>query len=191
MQIDRTSLTFSDEEKQKTLDVIGAAVDDRGLIVTFKQVLNVVNDRAAPNSEQPIVWNQQLKVQPGLYQVRVAVRERDSGLTGSVQQWIEVPDFSKPRLLLSSIFLGERKSARPDEKFANGARSVTVNVDHRFARSSILRYQTYIYNLSNNAESPRDIDIQTRVLRDNRAVVTSPPVRVPTNTTNDLMRLPY
>jgi VWFA-related protein len=191
MQIDRNSLNFAEDEKQKTFDVIGAAVDDRGLIVTFKQVLNVANDRTLQSSEQPIIWNQQLKLQPGLYQVRVAVRERESGLTGSVQQWIEVPDFAKPRLLLSSIFLAERKAARLDEKFATGAKSITVNVDHRFARSSVLRFQTYIYNVSGNSTASRDIDIQTRVLRDNRAFITSTPVQVPTNTTNDLTRLPY
>lgn len=190
IQVDRAAFSFADGEDHKTLDVIGAALDDRGIIVTFKQVVNVAKDSASPNVSQPIIWNEQLKIQPGLYQVRVAVRERDTGRTGSAHQWIEVPDLAKGRLQLSSVFLGERKVSRTDEKFATGARSVTVDVDHRFARTSALRFQTYIYNASLTAGVP-DVEIQAQVLYDNRAVMTKASVKLPTDSTKDLSRLPY
>ena len=141
MQIDRTALNATSEKK---IDVIGAAVDDRGLIVTFKQVLTITPDSALQN-QQPVVWNQQLKLQPGLYQVRVAVRDRETGHTGSAQQWIEVPDIASGKLQMSSLFLGERKATPADERFAT-PRAIAIDVDHRFARASVLRFQTYVYN---------------------------------------------
>ena len=191
MQIDRAALDVATGPAKKSeVDVIGAAIDDRGIIVTFKQLLTIAPDPSSQNQAQPIVWNQQLKLQPGLYQVRVAVRERATGRTGSAQQWIEVPDIASGQFQMSSLFLGERKAAPQDEKFATAPQPITVDVDHHFARASVMRFQTYVYNAARNGSAP-DVEIQTRVLRDGRTVVTMPLARVPTDTTKDLTRLPY
>jgi VWFA-related protein len=184
MQIDRTALNETSEMK---IDVIGAAVDDRGIIVTFKQVLTITPDPAAQN--QTVVWNQQLKLQPGLYQVRVAVRDRESGYTGSAQQWIEVPDLASGKLQMSSLFLGERKATPADERFAS-PRAIAIDVDHRFARTSVLRFQTYVYNAAKGAMPP-EVEIQARVLKSGKTVMSLAAARVPTDTTKDLVRLPY
>jgi VWFA-related protein len=193
MQIEREALDAGTGEAEKSeIDVLGAAIDDRGVIVTFKQVLTVTADPSTQNQRQPVVWNQQLKLPPGLYQVRVAVRERSSGRTGGAQQWIEVPDLSTGRFALSSLFLGERKAAARDEKFATAARPIMIDVDHRFTRSSVLRFQTYVYNAARGGPaSPPDVEIQTRVFRDNQAIVNAAAVKLPTDTTKDLARLPY
>ena len=196
MQLERGALEVAaGDAKRSEVDVLGAAVDDRGVVVTFKQVLTVTQDPSAENLRQPVVWHQQLSLPPGLYQVRVAVRERATGRAGGAQQWIEVPDFSAGRFSLSSLFLGERKAARPDEKFAtaNGPSPVRVAVDRRFPRSSVLRYQTYVYNAPRGAGGAEpDVEIQARVLqRDGRPAVTVAPARLPTDTTKDLTRLPY
>lgn len=193
MQIEREALDMATGEAQKSeVDVLGAAIDDRGVVVTFKQVLTVTPDPSSQNQQQPVVWNQQLKLPPGLYQVRVAVRERRSGRTGGAQQWIEVPDLSTGRFSLSSLFLGERKATGRDEKFATAPRPIMVDVDHHFARSSVLRFQTYIYNAARGgAASSPDVEIQTRVFRDNQMIVNAASVKLPADTTKDLARLPY
>lgn len=110
MQIPREVFDFSAEQK-KEIDVIGAAIDDRGLIYTFKQLLTVTPQ---PGGEAivPVVWHQPLDIRPGLYQVRVAVRERATGRTGSAMEWIEIPKAAKPSLAMSSLFLGERERSQ-------------------------------------------------------------------------------
>jgi hypothetical protein len=189
MQIDRTNLALTAENAGKTeIDVIGAAIDDRGLIVTFKQVLTVVPDSSTSN--QTVVWHQRLRVQPGLYQVRVALRERSSGRTGGAQQWIEVPDFSKGTFGMSTLFLAERKAAAADAKLSAAPQPIGVDVDQRFSRTSVLRFQTYIYNAAHSTNSPA-IEIQVRVLLNNRTIMALANARVPTDTTKDLARLPY
>jgi VWFA-related protein len=192
MQIERWAFNFdsSDEAQKRELDVIGAAMDDRGVIVTFKQVLTVAQDSTARKQGLPALWNQQLRLPPGLYQVRVAVRERGSGRTGSAQQWIEVPDISRGGLQLSSLFLAERSSSTGEQSSA--PRTLMVDVDHRFARSSVLRYQTYVYNAAPaGPNSAPDVEVQTRVLRDGRTLVTQPTQKVPTAPPADPARLPY
>ncbi len=185
MQTERKALVLDPQgsAKQAFLDVIGAAVDDRGIIVTFKQVVTIVPESSAPGAESAVVWNQQLSLPPGLYQVRVAVRERATGRTGGAQQWIEIPDAAQARLGLSSIFLGERKGESEHEGEA-GRRAVTVDVEHKFARTSALRFQTYVYNAGGRA-----VWIRAQVFRGRQQVMSVAPAKVPM--TGDPARMPY
>ncbi|MBD0327622.1 MAG: hypothetical protein ICV68_14390, partial [Pyrinomonadaceae bacterium] len=125
---------------------------------------------------------------PGLYQVRVAARDERSRRTGSAMQWIEIPDLSKGNLSLSSLFLGERGAPTPETKEDAGPRAIMVNVDHRFQRSSVLRFQTYVYNAARGAGSP-DVRIQAQVFRNKRQVMSTSLDKVPV--VGDLARLPF
>jgi VWFA-related protein len=191
MQIPREAFNSdpASAKPQSEVDVIGAAIDDRGLIYTFKQVLTVT---LTPESARtPVVWNQQLTVRPGLYQVRVAVRERGTSRTGSAMEWIEVPSLAPATLSMSSLFLGERAAADvTSDKPANEPRPVRVDVDHRFPRTSVLRYQTYVYHAARNAGDP-NVWIDVRVLRGSRQVMFVAPSKIPPNVSTDSWRLPY
>ena len=188
MQIDRAALGLDSSSGGKTeVDVIGAAVDDRGLIYTFKQILTVI-PQVGPEPV-PVIWNQQLNVQPGLYQVRVAVRDRRTGLSGSAMQWIEVPAVERDRFIMSSLFLGERHAGNPSEQ-SRGPQSVRVDVDHRFPRTSVLRFQTYVYNASRTGGAP-DVWVQAKVRRGNQSVAETAPNKIPPDVSNDPASLPY
>ena len=193
MQIRREAFNFNatGQPRKAEVDVIGAAIDDRGLIYTFKQLLTVTPDASGESPQVPVIWNQQLNVKPGLYQVRVAVRERASGRTGSAMQWIEVPEPAPGRFALSSIFLGERKTEEsPNENAASGPRPVVVDVDHKFMRTSILRFQLYIYNAAQIAGEP-DVWVQADLFRGPQKVMSLSPGKVPIRNLKDLSRLPY
>lgn len=184
MQIERQFLDLHRPEQQdKTeLDVIGVVIDDRGEASTFKQIVTV---KAKPSSEeQAVTWHQELALTPGIYQIRVAVRERSTGLLGSARQWIEVPETSA-RFALSSLFLGERKAAPAQPA---GPAPITLDVDRHFARSSILRYQTYVYNPA-LAGGQSDVRIQATVLSNRRQMMTVAPATVPA--TGDPKQLAY
>lgn len=90
MQFDSRMISFdrSAGKDSAIVDVLGAAIDDRGVFSTFRQKLDVPREAVAAD---PLVkWKQALLLPPGLYQVRVAVRDRQSGRTGSAMMWIEV-----------------------------------------------------------------------------------------------------
>lgn len=192
MQIPREVFNFDSAgaPQKSELDVIGAAIDDRGLIYSFKQVLTVT-PRPAGQAPLPVIWNQHLNVRPGLYQLRVAVRERSSGRTGSSMEWIEVPKAASPQLAISSLFLGERRAESNTEQAATREpQAVPIEVDRRFARSSVLRFQTYVYNASRNAGAP-DVWIDARILRGNQPVMIVSPNKIPPDVSRDTWRLPY
>ena len=190
MQINRDAFEFDENDNagKTEVDVIGAAIDDRGIILTFKQLLTLRPESLSQAEKALIVWNQQLSVPPGLYQVRVAVRDRKTGRTGSALQWIEIPDMSQGRFDLSSLFLGERNNLKQIESKSEGPGPIKVDVDHKFARSSVLRFQTYVYNAAGGTNGP-DVWIEARILRNNQQVLGTSPALVPV--ASDFSRLPY
>ena len=89
MQIDGASLSFGERE-QAIVDVLGIAVDDRGRFATFKQKLDIPREVVLMRDGRFINWTQALSLPPGLYQVRVAVRDSQTGRTGSAMTWLEI-----------------------------------------------------------------------------------------------------
>jgi len=93
MKIDGETLGF-DESRAKpsaVVDVLGIALDDRGRFASFKQKLEIPREVLLSKDGRFIKWTQQLSLPQGLYQVRVAVRDRQTGRTGSAMTWIEIP----------------------------------------------------------------------------------------------------
>lgn len=92
MQMDGSLLEFSGASGKElaVVDVLGVAIDDRGLCSTFRQKLEIPRETVT-GSDRFVRWNQSLPLPPGLYQVRVAVRDRQNGRTGSAMLWIENP----------------------------------------------------------------------------------------------------
>lgn len=193
MQIETATLreNASNESQKTEIDVMGVALDDRGSIYSFKQKLTVPQGAIAETERRPFIWNQQLSLQPGLYQVRVAVRDRSSGRTGSAMQWIEIPSITQAGLYMSSIFIGERKmEAAVTGKDTSAPKTVPVSVDHSFAHSSSLRFQTYIYNAALAKGSP-DVVLQVQIVQNDQTVLSLPQGKLATSGATDLQRLSY
>lgn len=189
MQLGRAVFDFgaAGVKGKALVDVAGAAIDDRGRFGSFKQLLTVTPDAAGGDASQPVIWHQRLRLKPGLYQVRVALRERATARTGSAMQWVEIPDLSKGDFALSSIFLGERDpQAVPAKGESAGPRAVAVDVDRRFVRASVLRFQTYVYNA---ARAPGGVQLQAQVFRGPTPVITTRPFEVPAAA--DPARMPF
>jgi hypothetical protein len=195
-QLARAAFDFGarGEGRKALVDVAGAAIDDRGRIGSFKQLLTITPD-AAGDGSQPFIWHQRLRLKPGLYQVRVALRDRATGRTGSAMQWVEIPDPKKKTFFLSSLFVGERVPAEgpppaaeaPEEALMRG---VTLTADRRLARTSWLRFVTFIYNAKKGAPRP-DVALQVQVFRDDQPFLTTPLRKIETRDVPDIARIPY
>ncbi len=184
------------------VEVAGALYDDRGEVRNvFQRTLSIKPGAvAAPNAPPAspeanhVFLSTHLPVTPGIYQVRIATREPRSGRTGSAAQWVEIPDIGKGKLAMSSLFLGEQTSeqAAPTRDAADADLPVLIAVDRRLARTSRMRFFTYIYNAARAAGggSP-DIALQVQVFRDDQPVITSPLSKLNTEGMTDLTSLPY
>jgi VWFA-related protein len=166
-----------------TIKLAGVVLNDKGKIASsFKNQLNI--DAPKSGGSDSIFYNHHTPLAPGIYQFRVAARDEKSGRVGSAIQWIVIPDLTKSQLTLSSVLLGgqvlEEKSTP----------HVQLSVDHTFPRLSQLGYWVFVYNAKRDASGKPQITVQTQVLRDGQAVLSSPQRRV-SNAGPYLERIPF
>ncbi len=153
----------------------------------------------ARKSERAVYYTLQVRLAPGLYQVRVGARDAKSGRTGAATQWIEVPDLKSRNLAMSSLLVGESKqddaaaTATSNTSETQPVATAQLDVARTFARSSRLRFLLFIYNAARGASGTTapDVAIQVQILRDDQPVLTTALRKVSTEGTTDLARLPY
>ena len=188
IEISGRSVSYGDDDKQPaTIKLAGVVLNDKGKIASsFKNQLNI----DAPKSGGPgsIFYNHHTPLPPGIYQFRVAARDEKSGRVGSAIQWIVIPDLAKSQLTLSSVLLGGQVLEDRNNKAASP--HVQLSVDHIFPRMSQLGYWVFVYNAKRDASGNPQITVQTQVLRDGQAVLSSPQRKL-SNAGPDLERIPF
>ncbi len=181
MEIDVSALDFGELEMEDAkADVWGVAIDDRGSFASFKQVLTLEREKLHRRRLRFVQWGQQLPLKPGLYQVRVAARDRRTGRVGSASQGVAIPEPTSPAL--RRIFLAETRAGVAEP-------TVPVNVTRRFSRRSRLRFQTFVYNAQ--GPSPSDVTLRVELLRDGASVLTLPDANPSRGGAADPARLPF
>jgi len=96
VEINREALSFDlkDGKQSADLDIGGIFYDDKGKPVnSFVGRLRIfpVPEDAPPEKRKQAIYAFRAWLPPGLYQVRLGIRDLNSGRLGSAMQWIEVP----------------------------------------------------------------------------------------------------
>ncbi len=199
-----SSETMADEaSSNSTIDVLCVVFNSKGKTVSsVKDQIKFTPDATAattttqpkPEEKQPepqqhrALFSRQFQLAPGLYQVRVAAHDSKNGRTGSAAQWIEIPNIASGIFALGNLLVAERTSEKASgQTGAPAAEMIHVSADHTFARTSQLRFVTFIYN----AGAPPDVMLEVKILKDKQPVIVMPFKQVETKGTIDLARLPY
>jgi len=143
--VDAANLHFAqvDGKYQTSFDVAGFVYDQFGkLRGGFSQT---INSNLSPESHQKamatgISYDAHTQLPAGYYQLRVAVRENGSGSLGTVSRYMEIPDLSNGRLMMSSIFL---YAADPSQ---SAKQPEPLLASRRLSRNQDLRYAALVYN---------------------------------------------
>lgn len=186
VQVNDAGLTFemSGNKEGAVVDLAGVVVNSLGKSAkSFQTRLNITSAANETAGQRSTIYNYRAPLEPGLYQIRVAVRDKESGRVGGAMQWIEIPDLASRQLTLSSLLLGVQ-----DVKAAGASDATSqlqFSVDHRFARKSPLRFVVFIYNLGSNNGV-----VQTQMLRDGKTVFTDSPRQI-NAAGRDPARVPY
>jgi VWFA-related protein len=203
LQVHGEAVSFEQEsDKRKALvDVAGSIYNEKGEAgASFGERLTVTDQTKGTNTNigPDLIYSYSLTLPPGLYQVRVAARDEKNGRIGSTQQWIEIPDLSAHKVVLSSLIVSERtvnpvkagpRAALPGNDQLPQDR-VTSRIDHRFHQNSFLRFLVFIYTQLKTVVTP-DIAVQVQILRSDQPVITTSMRKVSTEGMPDLTRLPY
>ena len=192
------------------LDMGGAIFDDHGKSVSTFNKRFTIKGPADPSIAKPpehLGYNHLAVVKPGLYQVRIVALDARRGTSGTAHEWIEIPDLKSKKLTLSTLFVGERKedaaNTSIDANQDNAPNStpltkMALNIQHRFAQSSYLRFFTFVYNAAGTqsadatvVKATPDLAVQVQVFRDNEPVITNPLHPISTEAAGDLQRIGY
>ena len=114
-----------------------------------------------------------LELPPGRYQIHVGARETSSGKLGTIRQDLDVPDFSKPPLLMSGLTLTSESAARimtanPDPGF-NGVLPASPTAIREFPASDTLSLFAEVYD--NQTRVAHRVAITTTVAGDDGRVL--------------------
>jgi VWFA-related protein len=194
-------------KQQAQVEVVCAVLDDKGKSVYSNGRTLTLGGGDTPNSagdrsRGKLVTNFSIPIlAPGLYQLRAAARDANSGMLGSAFEWVEVPDLKTNRLALSSLLVTERRRASGQPAAANDIVPTTaappspdiLRVDRRFARTSHALLQLYIYNAARKATAggAPDVELEIKILRDKRTVMNAPPHKVALAAGSDPTRIFY
>jgi VWFA-related protein len=197
MQIPNEFFSFAPANGRESavVTVAGTVFDDRGnagAVFNNRITIDAPTVEAARQGRD-LTYGYPVYVGPGLYQVRVGVRDEKTGRTGTAHGWIEVP--KADQLALSSLLMGVRELPTISNASAisqDGPPPVELSINHNFSANGYLRFLVFVYNAAlAPADSKPDVAVQVQLVRDGEPVVTTAQRKVSTEDFTDLARIPY
>ncbi len=186
VQIETGGLNYG-TNKAAAIDVGGVVLNDAGKqVADFKTGLSVT--AGSENAEQSVIYNNRTTLAPGIYQIRVGARESKTGQTGTAMQWIEIPDLTKKKLTLGSLFLGVttiKKSEKPEDS------QIQFSVDHQFSSPLQLNFMSFIYNAARAGNGEMNLASQIEIFdASGREIVNTAMRPLLTKNIDDAARIP-
>lgn len=118
-----------------------------------------------------------LNLQPGTYELRVAVRHEQAGVVGSVHTYVDVPDFDKDPLTLSGVVLHDANAptATPPEALG-GVIDVAPTTRREF--TNVQQVSALVRAYVRRGDPPAGVEITFRVLDHQLREVLAQPMTV-------------
>jgi VWFA-related protein len=182
----------SDGKQPASIAIAGVVLNDQGKQAgSFKTRLKVnPSARAEAAADRAgVIYSHKLPLKPGIYQVRVAAQDDQSGRVGSAAQWIEIPDLAGNKLTMSSLMVGGQFIGSGQKQATS--EQVQFSVDRRFARGAHLNFLTIVYNAARGGGGAPELEAQIKISSGGQAIVTSPLRKVVVEAGADAARIPY
>ena len=203
LHIEARDLTFTQEPDgwhKSVFDVLAITFGDNGTVIdeiARTQTVRLRGETYKRTLENGLVFILTVPVKkPGAYQLRTALRDTATERVGSASQFIEVPNLSKNRLMLSGIIIdGKDPAAKPlqapgtdaanqaivppNDQAKNGEAEIAETdpqagpAVRRFRRGMLMSYAYAIYNATVDKATGRPrLQTQMRAFRDGKEVFT-------------------
>jgi VWFA-related protein len=141
----------AEKNKDKlVLDVLGVVTDEQGRPVgRIRQTLNLPAGSTGTLTSRQILYQSSVVLPPGRFSVKVVVRENTSGLMGSFQAPVVVPELKQAPLKVSSVLLSSQLQTAKDSKdnplIRNGEQLVP-NLTHIFGKDQKMFFYYEVYD---------------------------------------------
>lgn len=212
LHIDPRDLTFTkkpDGSHECIIDLVAVTFADNGRVVQQEgrtYTLNVPEQRFEMLMQRGFLYSINVPVKKaGAYQLRVAVRDSSSERVGSANQFIEVPDIEKNRLILSGLVVSgsdpaRRRSAaeRAAEQAASDKEGAVEETEPlagpamRVLRGGMeVDFGFLIYNAQRDPKTNRpDLETQVVLLKEGKQIFAGKTAPLEIGEQTDLKRIP-
>ncbi len=183
VHVNAQDLTFEEQpdgSRKTVFDILAAGFGDNGVVVeqiSKTYTMSVKKEAYEKSMKTGFVYEFTIPIKKaGAYQLRVAIRDHASNKVGSANQFIEVPDIKKNRLIMSgvaleNISLDTWQKRHVGQIVAEGQSDPLIDTSLRqFKRGSVLNYGFAIYNVKLASGRGSDLSYQTRVFRDGKQI---------------------
>ena len=190
-QIDaaRLSFTQADGLRRAAFELAGVVFDEKGKIAaSFSDHvdLNLKPESFEQAMKNGLSYRRLVTLQPGLYQLRLAVREEATAQIGSAFQWVEIGDLSKKQPRLSSLIFTSEKDDLSSLLRSEAQREGVVSYDQprlaqtsrRFKRGGQADFLVFVYNAGTSGQDAGDVFIRKELSAGGRLINTSKPVAI-------------
>ena len=136
-------------EDRATLDVLGVLLDEARRPVG--RVRDTVKLRLEGTSEvrrKTIHYQTAFELPPGMYRLRVAVRENEGGAIGTFESLLTVPDVRRDTLKMSAVIVGTQvqPDTRRDSPLVQEGLLLVPNATHVVSRTQHLYFHYEVYD---------------------------------------------
>ena len=175
-----SAVPVAPKRNTEALDVLGFVRDEQGRPVgRMRQTLSVPSGGQSTLAGKQILYQSAVTLPPGRFSVKVVVRENESGLTGSFEAPIVVPELKQKQLKLSSVVLSTQvqpaRGSSGNPLIRDGLQ-LLPNVTHVVSRGQKLFFHFEVYDPSEAAGSGTDLRASLGFYRGTVKVLETPVV---------------
>ncbi len=175
VRIDGSNLTYREQGKHALIDLeLVAFIYDRGGNPVRTYMEKIQGKMEATNLTQTkrvgFQYAKRLELKPGVYVIRVGVREPATEHIGTAVSWLEVPDISKGKFAVSSILLADSSAARQSSTVLK-TELTQWRAMKAYKSGSLLIYYLVLYNLSDKEEE--EMLVRSETIQEEQAIYQS------------------
>jgi VWFA-related protein len=146
------------ETDKVSLDVLGMVRDEQGRpLGRFKETLQLPAGTGKTLAGKQVLYQSGVTLPPGRFSVKAVVRENSTGLMGTYESAIVVPELKKETMKLSSIVIGtqmeQASRVKTDNPLVRDGVQLVPNLTHVVGRDQKLYFYYEVYDPSEAAGS--------------------------------------
>ncbi len=198
--IDAAALKFDPNSGRHhaILEFIGMVFNEAGNVAERfhdRLDLNLRSKTMEHSLRNGLLYSRFVRLKPGLYQIRIVIREEGFAPLGTASAWVEIPDLDRRELTLSGIVL-----SRPEDDAEAAPASSAGRVDEdalsplpakvyrRFRRDSRCDFLVFAYNAQLNPRGSTSLVIQSQVYAGDKLVLATPVQRITEQNSPDVKK---
>ena len=145
------------------LDVLGVVMDEQGRPVgRIRQTMKLPPGSVGTLTAKQILYQSAVTLPPGRFSVKVVVRENTSGLMGSFEAPVIVPELKQSSLKVSSVVLSTQRQAstagKSDNPLVRNGEQLVPNLTHIVGKDQKMYFYYEVYEPGSTENAP---DVRT------------------------------